>query len=84
MLGLVFDMQNSLRHYLPSLGIVGFIQICLLRTRMSIYCSSVFIKFGLNLNLTVLDLGLVWDELLPSYNGVSNYSLHMSKLDLLH
>ena len=51
---------------------------------MSIYCSSVFIKFGLNLNLTVLDLGLVWDELLPSYNGVSNYSLHMSKLDLLH
>ena len=51
---------------------------------MSIYCSSVFIKFGPNLNLTVLDLGLVWDELLPSYNGVSNYSLHMFELDLLH
>lgn len=44
---------------------------------MSIYCSSVFIKFKLKLNLTVLDLGLVWAELLPSYNSVSNYSLHL-------
>lgn len=44
---------------------------------MSIYCSLVFIKFRLKLNLIVLDLSLVWAELLPSYNSVSNYSLHL-------